>query len=97
VQCTAEISYDGEISQITGEGNGPIDAFVHAMKSHDWNSFSLIDFHEQAIGSGADTEAAAYIMIRTDAGDFWGAGRNTDSTAAGLFALVSAYNRSVSA
>lgn len=95
VSCTAEISYSGEVSEISGEGNGPIDAFVHAMQSHKWNSFSLIDFHEQAIGSGSGTEAAAYIMIQTQKGEFWGAGRHTDSTAAGLHALVSAYNRSV--
>ena len=95
VECTAEISYDGEASRIKGEGNGPIDAFVHAMQSNEWNSFALIDFHEQAIGSGSGTEAAAYIMIRTpEDNEYWGVGRNTDSTAAGLHALVSAYNRS---
>ena len=65
------------------------------MAAHGWNGFKLLNFNEQAIGSGSNTEAVAYIQIETNEGTkYWGVGQDTDITMAGLKALVSAYNRS---
>ncbi|AFG38428.1 2-isopropylmalate synthase [Spirochaeta africana] len=95
ITCTVKVAYDGQIIEITGRGNGPIDAFVHAMSERGWNGFSIIDFKEQAVGSGAGTEAAAYVQIQArDGGRFWGVGVDTDISIAGLKGVVSAYNRS---
>ncbi|GAB6090057.1 2-isopropylmalate synthase [Spirochaeta dissipatitropha] len=92
---TVKIAYKGQIQEITGRGNGPIDSFVQAMSERGWNGFSIIDFKEQAVGSGAGTEAAAYVQIQTkDAARFWGVGVDTDISIAGLKAVVSAFNRS---
>ncbi len=93
--CTVRVAYDGQEEEITGHGNGPIDAFVHAMSERGWNAFSIIDFKEQAVGSGAGTEAAAYVQIQTADGQrYWGVGIDTDISTAGLKGVVSAYNRS---
>ncbi|MFW5800488.1 MAG: 2-isopropylmalate synthase [Spirochaeta sp.] len=95
ITCTVKVAYDGKIIEISGRGNGPIDAFVHAMADRGWNGFAITDFKEQAVGSGANTEAAAYVQIRTkDGRRFWGVGVDTDISIAGLKGVVSAYNRS---
>lgn len=95
ITCTVKVAYDGQIIEITGRGNGPIDAFVHAMAERGWNGFTIIDFKEQAVGTGAGTEAAAYIQIQDKDGQrFWGVGVDTDISIAGLKGVVSAYNRS---
>jgi len=68
---------------------------VHALKEASVANLTLTDFHEHAIGSGAETEAVAYIQIELDGGKrFWGAGVDTNIDLAGTQALVSAYNRS---
>src|SRR5208282_2073093 len=52
---------DGSTMTIEGEGNGPIDAFVDAMKRAFGVEFSFIDYHEHAVGRGADATAASYV------------------------------------
>ncbi len=94
VKCIAEMEFNGKKIRLEGTGNGPIDAFVHGMKTEGWNSFTIEDFHEQAIGTGSGTEAAAYIQIKIGEKLFWGVGRHTDSIAASLYAIISAYNNS---
>ena len=95
LQCSATVTYDGAEHQIEGVGNGPISAFVHAMEAEGWRDFRLTDFHEHAIGKGAETEAVAYVQIEVPDGRlFWGAGVDTNIDLAGTKALVSAFNRS---
>ncbi len=95
---SASVSYGDEESQIRGTGNGPIDAFVHAMADQGWNNFQVTDFKEQAIGSGSGTEAVAYVQIKVvDLGELWGVGIDSDISMAGLKAVTSAYNRMIAA
>lgn len=94
VTCSAEVERDGKIHTVSGRGNGPIDAFVHAMKEQGWDGFDVVEFHEQSVGTGSQTEALAYIMIQMpDGSRAWGAGMHTNITAAGMAALLSAFNR----
>src|SRR5208283_5166360 len=44
---------DGTILTIEGEGNGPIDAFVAALKKAFGVEFSFTDYSEHAVGRGA--------------------------------------------
>ncbi len=92
--CDTTVRYDGTDTAIHGEGNGPISAVVHALEGRGWKDFDLVDFHEHAIGSGADTEAVAYVQIELHGGGtVWGAGIHASIDTAGINALVSAYNR----
>jgi 2-isopropylmalate synthase len=94
LRCVAEVRFDGADKQIEGRGNGPIDAFVHAMDAEGWKDFQLTDFHEHAIGTGSETEAVAYVEIElADGTKHWGAGMDTNIDLAGIKALTSAYNR----
>jgi 2-isopropylmalate synthase len=94
VTCEAEVERDGKLHSVTGTGNGPIDAFVHALEQKGWKEFDVLEFHEQSVGTGSQTEALAYIMIQLPDGQkAWGAGMHTNITAAGMAALLSAFNR----
>lgn len=98
LRCNATVKHDKKEEVIEGEGNGPISAFVHAIKEKGLAKLTLTDFHEHAIGSGAETEAVAYIQIEVPGGRrFWGAGVDTNIDLAGTKALVSAFNRSARA
>jgi 2-isopropylmalate synthase len=54
---------DGSTFTIEGEGNGPVDAFVDALKKAFKVEFSFIDYHEHAVGRGANATAASYVEI----------------------------------
>ncbi|MFW6292898.1 MAG: alpha-isopropylmalate synthase regulatory domain-containing protein, partial [Spirochaetota bacterium] len=94
--CEATVKLDGREIKVAGEGNGPISAFVHALAEANVANITLTDFHEHAIGTGAETEAVAYIQVEVPGGKrYWGAGVDTNIDLAGTKALVSAFNRSM--
>ncbi len=97
IECSALIRYEGKELQAEGRGNGPISAFVHALAEHGIPKFKIVNFAEQAIGSGEDADAVAFVQIETEGGVArWGAGIDSDITMAGLFAVTAAFNRAVS-
>ena len=56
---------DGEHRTVTGEGNGPIAAFVHAASGESSGlDLDVVDYAEHAIGAGADATAVAYVETR---------------------------------
>jgi 2-isopropylmalate synthase len=94
VRIEAEVRFEGEKMTVRGSGNGPISAFVDALKSEGWKDFALLDYRQHSIGGGSKTKAAAYIQIQLDSGDaFFGCGIDASIEMAGLQALVSAFNR----
>jgi 2-isopropylmalate synthase len=53
-----------------------------------------LDYHEHAIGAGADAQAASYGELRVDKGKpIHGVGMSPDIVTASLKAIVSALNR----
>lgn len=95
VRCVAQVTYQGETRQIEGLGNGPINAFTHAMEQSGWKDFRLTDYRSHAIGKGSGTDGAAYIQLQhEDSGKLaWGCGIDPSIEMAGLRALVTAWNR----
>lgn len=94
VQCRASVLFTGETIAIGAKGNGPLDAFVTALKDTPIPSFSISAFHEHAIGSGTDTEALACVEIQLENGEkYWGCGKSPNIGHAGINAVVSAVNR----
>ncbi|MBC2600677.1 2-isopropylmalate synthase [Puniceicoccus vermicola] len=93
-QYVGVVSEDGQEVSLKGEGNGPINAFVHAMENQGWKDFRLQDYEQHAIGHGSATSSAAYIVLeRQDGQRFYGCGLDTNIEEAGLLALLSAVNR----
>lgn len=93
-KLSATVCENGQERIIAGTGNGPIDAFVDALRRHCGVTVRLVDYHEHAIGAGADATAAAYVEIATaDGGTLHGVGIHSNIVAASLQAVVSAVNR----
>ncbi len=95
-RCRATVTRNAERLDITGEGNGPIAAFVHAMITAGAPAFEVADYREHALSAGTEASAIAYIRIKTGNGrTIWGAGVDTNIELASIKAVVSAVNRAV--
>ena len=92
----ATLSYQGVEQIISETGNGPISAFVDAIRNHYDVSFTLADFGQNTRSSTSKAEAAAYVELKDSAGNsFYGAGIDTSITLAPIKAIISAVNRLV--
>ncbi len=93
VQCKATILSNGEQKAIEGFGNGPINAFVHALEGVGLKDFKVTDYRSHAVRGGSDASAASYVQLQHDDGRLlWGAGVDPSIEMAGLKALVTAWN-----
>lgn len=93
VGCVAKVRRRGVESELKGIGNGPINAFVHAMKESGWKDFVLTDYRSHAIRGGSGADAAAYVQLRKESGEIvWGAGVDSSIEMAGVKSLVCAWN-----
>ena len=80
--------------EVKGRGNGPIDAFVHGLNDRFDAPIEVVDYHEHAIGAGADATAVAYVEVKDRKGrTLFGVGRDANIVAASLEAVISAVNR----
>ena len=98
VGLKAQIEVAGKPDTITieGFGNGPIDAFVHALRSAPLKlePFEIVAYSEHSLGSGAEAKAVAYFEIKAGAGpSVFGAATDTNIEVASLKAVLSALNR----
>ena len=93
-QITATIREKGVERIISGKGNGPIAAFVDAMRSQFGIDIRVVDYHEHAAGAGADATAVAYVEVSTpQRPSLFGVGMHSNIVTASLRAVVSAVNR----
>ena len=68
INCSAKIVNNGEELTITGQGNGPINAFVHALENAGLKDFKLTDYRQHSIGAGSGTKSAAFVQLQTKVG-----------------------------
>ncbi|MET0695461.1 MAG: 2-isopropylmalate synthase [Propionibacteriaceae bacterium] len=96
---TAQVLSRGQIREISGEGNGPVSAFVDAISVLGYH-VRVLDYHEHALSAGGDALAAAYVECEVgDGEDFdvvWGVGTDANIVTASLRAVASAVNRQAS-
>jgi 2-isopropylmalate synthase len=95
-QIDATVKFLDENIEISASGNGPISAFVTAMREKFNLSFRLSDFGQNTRSSGSTAEAAAYVEIKTpneDGRSVYGVGIDTSITLAPIKAVISAINR----
>ncbi|MDM8521077.1 2-isopropylmalate synthase [Anaerolineales bacterium HSG6] len=97
VRCEADLLIDGKPHTVQGYGNGPINAFMQAMKEELVPEFRLLSYSEHSLQKGSGAEAVSYIQICTPSNEsFFGAGTDTNIELASIKALVSALNRALS-
>lgn len=94
VQLDVTVARHHAPQTFAGTGNGPIDAFVTALGLE----IRLMDYHEHAIGSGADARAACYVELRVGNGPtLFGVGIDSNIVTASFKSVLSAVNRHMAA
>jgi 2-isopropylmalate synthase len=94
-QLSVNVYVDGVLTTLTGEGNGPIAAFVNAINELPQEfDVRVLDYSEHALSSGGDAIAAAYVECAVGDQVLWGVGLDANIVTASLKAVISAVNRS---
>ncbi len=88
----AVVELDGQTHRISGSGNGPIAAFVHALGDLGVDA-RVLDYAEHATGAGEEAQAASYLEVAVDGRVLWGCGVAPSIVTSSLVAVVSAVNR----
>ncbi|NTW13786.1 MAG: 2-isopropylmalate synthase [Candidatus Moranbacteria bacterium] len=89
-----KIKVKGKRDIVVGSGNGPIDAFMHAINRGRKEVFAVASYEECSMGTGSDSKAVAYVAVQVSGHDHvWGVGIDTDATYAAFLATLSAVNR----
>ena len=92
----AVVSKDGVEHAFTAQGNGPISAFVDALRQEFGLNFCLADFGQNTRSATSKAEAAAYVELHVPdehGVSVFGAGIDTSITKAPIKAVISAVNR----
>jgi 2-isopropylmalate synthase len=92
VELAVTVDVDGQRHDLTGIGNGPIDAFVHALTGLNV-TVRVLDYAEHALTAGGDAQAAAYVECEVGDGIRWGVGVDQNIVTASLQAVASAVSR----
>jgi 2-isopropylmalate synthase len=87
---TLNLVRGGQPMQLTGRGNGPIDALVHALAL----PFDVLHYEEKSIGKGSEAKAAAFVEITTPSRvTLFGVGVHANIITASILAVLSAVRR----
>ena len=94
-RITAQLDHAGQAVTVAGEGDGPVEAFVHALvTAFGATDFDVLDYSEHAIGRGADAQAVAYVETSGPGNEIrWGIGQDPNITTASLKAVLGAWER----
>ncbi len=93
VKLTADVVVDGRPLSVRGTGNGPIDAFVEGLSAAVGEPVRVLDYHEHAIGAGANAQAVAYLELRVGSRTLFGVGMDANIVSASLKAILSGLRR----
>lgn len=78
---------------ITGSGNGPIDAFVHALNGL-FGGCKVTSYTQHSLGSDSNAESVAYIEITDDKNEsYYGVGTDSNIILASIKGIISAVNK----
>ncbi|MBE5807892.1 MAG: 2-isopropylmalate synthase, partial [Clostridiales bacterium] len=89
-----KLQHKDTIFEVTGDGNGPIDAFFNAIHGERMDRYDFIDYKEHAISTGSDSKAVAYIQLRDRQGrDIFGVGVDHNISMASIKGILCAINR----
>ena len=85
-----------EPTEISGEGNGPIDAFFNALRQVGISGYHFEDYSEHAISIGSDAKAVSYIHLTDAEGkNIFGVGISHNIYYASVRGVMCAINRSM--
>ncbi|KAL1689191.1 hypothetical protein GGG16DRAFT_93897 [Schizophyllum commune] len=88
----------GHSRSVSGEGNGPLSAALATLHKQIEGTLSIREYSEHSVGEGTDVSAASYVELVYEAPgqkkrSAWGVANDTDITASGIKAVLSAASR----
>lgn len=92
----ATIEYNEKVTQITGTGNGPLDALCAGLRKFLDIDFEICEYTEHALERSSSSKAVTYIAIKDNDDHekiFWGVGVHENINTASIYALISAADR----
>ena len=93
-----KVKVNGREETAQADGNGPVSAFVNAIRKIVDVDFVVDDYHEQAVGKGADAQAVAYVPLKLASGEVvFGVASDSNINQAAVRAIVAGLNRIVKA
>jgi 2-isopropylmalate synthase len=93
VVVRADLAEGKTARSISGRGNGPISALVHALRQDLDIEIEVLDYAEHALGAGEEATAVAYVEVRSHGEVRWGVGMDPNITTASMKAVLSALER----
>ena len=91
-----EIKQDEKCIELSGTGNGPIDACIDAFKNLHKSNFSIADYHQHSLATGSDAKAVAYIEVSDGVNTKWGVGIDENTTKASFKAITVGIDKLIS-
>ena len=91
-----EIMQDEKCIELSGTGNGPIDACIDAFKNFHKSDFSIADYHQHSLATGSDAKAVAYIEVSDGVNTKWGVGIDENTTKASFKAITVGIDKLIS-
>lgn len=89
-----KIDICGEMEDVAGVGNGPIDAFFQALAGIGVEGYEFVNYHEHAISRGSDAKGICYIELKIPGnGHIFGVGIDSNINVAALLGILCAINR----
>ena len=89
-----KLQHRDTVFEVSGDGNGPIDAFFNAIHGERMDRYDFVDYKEHAISTGSDSQAVAYIQLRDKEGrDIFGVGVDHNISMASIKGILCAINR----
>ncbi len=89
----SDILINGEFSNITGKGNGVIDAFCDSVKNKFGIDFDIVTYSQHSLDYGNKSRAITYIHIYDEnQNSYYGVGISTNTAKASFRAILSALN-----
>ncbi|KDR81709.1 hypothetical protein GALMADRAFT_114336 [Galerina marginata CBS 339.88] len=94
-QFVGDIIVEGEKRAVSGEGNGPLSSALSALHNFIEGVLTIREYSEHSVGEGADVVAASYVELNYEKPGSkktrtWGVATDTDITASGIKAVLTA-------
>ena len=92
--CEAHIMVGDNEIKISGEGSGPIDAFIAALVETLNEPLNVVDYQEYALNEGSEAQAICIIVVADEQKiRHYGVGLSQNTTTAAFGSIIAAINR----
>jgi 2-isopropylmalate synthase len=93
-RVTAQVLVDGHHRTLSGQGNGPLNALVNALRDELGLEMNWLDYSQHALTAGSEASAVAYVEVAgADGKPVWGVGMDSSILDASLRAVIAAADR----